>query len=81
MLTAEILWVDSKETMKTQTRQTKTFNSEEKAIEWCRRNSNHILSINDSGYFLEDTISHFDIMGALRSSNSETTQVHPTLFR
>lgn len=65
MLTVEILWTDDKETMKIPTRQTKTFNSEEKAIEWCRRNSNHILSINGSRYFWEDSIPHFDIMDAL----------------
>ena len=47
--------------------QTKTFDSEEKALEWCRRNSAHILKINNSKMFFENSISHFDIMDALRN--------------
>lgn len=45
--------------------QTKTFNSEEQAIEWIRRNAKHIVSINHRGFFMSEQISHFDIMDCL----------------
>ena len=46
--------------------QTKSFKDETAAIEWIRRNSAHILNINDSMNFYENQISHFDILRAIR---------------
>lgn len=67
-MTVEILWVKNKlEGVLDYSRQTKTFESEEKALEWCRRNSAHILQINNSRWFYSDNISHFDITDALES--------------
>lgn len=68
MLTVEITWSkdESKIDFTTWSRQTKTFESEEKALEWCRKNANHIVQINDSPMFFGETISHFAIMNALR---------------
>jgi len=67
-MTVEILWVEDKVLhIMDYSRQKKTFASEEKALEWCRRNSAHILQINNSRWFYDDTISHFDIMDALKN--------------
>ena len=66
-MTVQILWAKDKMDFTTHSWQTKTFESEEKAIEWCRKNGKHILEINDSRYFFEESISLFDIMDALRN--------------
>lgn len=67
-MTVKITWVKDKGlNCMDRSIQTKTFDSEEKAIEWCRRNSAHILRINNSEMFFEDVISHFGIMNALRN--------------
>ena len=66
-MTVEILWAKDKTNLATHSWQTKTFESEEKALEWCRKNGNHIVAINNSRYFFEESISHFDIMDALRN--------------
>lgn len=62
-----ILWAKDKMDFTTHSLQTKTFESEDKALEWCRKNGNHILQINDSRLFFEESISHFDVMDALRN--------------
>lgn len=67
-MTVEITWSkdEPKLDFSAWSTQTKTFESEEKALEWCRRNANHIVKINDSQFFFGDTISHFAILNALR---------------
>ena len=58
-------WAKDKRDITTHNTQTKTFNSEEQAIEWIRRNAKHIVSINHRGFFMSEQISHFDIMDCL----------------
>lgn len=45
-MTVDITWAKDKRDITTHNTQTKTFNSEEQAIEWIRRNAKHIVSIN-----------------------------------
>ena len=66
----DITWVQDKRDITTHNTQTKTFNSEEQAIEWIRRNAKHIVSINHCGCFIDDNISHFDIMDCLINGHS-----------
>ena len=44
-MTVDITWAKDKSDITTHDTQTKTFNSEEQAIEWIRRNAKHIVSI------------------------------------
>lgn len=64
-MTVDITWAKDKSDITTRDTQTKTFNSEEQAIEWIRRNAKHIVSINHRGFFISEQISHFDIMDCL----------------
>ena len=64
-MTVDITWAKDKSNITTHDTQTKTFNSEEQAIEWIRRNAKHIVSINHRGFFISEQISHFDIMDCL----------------
>lgn len=64
-MTVDITWAKDKSDITTYDTQTKTFNSEEQAIEWIRRNAKHIVSINHRGFFISEQISHFDIMDCL----------------
>lgn len=66
-MTVNITWAKEKRDFSTHNTQTKTFGSEVQAIEWIRRNSKHIVSINYRGLFMDDQISHFDIMDCLRN--------------
>lgn len=52
-MTVDITWAKDKRDITTHNTQTKTFNSEEQAIEWIRRNAKHIVSINHRGFFYE----------------------------
>lgn len=54
-MTVDITWAKDKRDITTHNTQTKTFNSEEQAIEWIRRNAKHIVSINHRGFFYEWT--------------------------
>lgn len=63
--TVDITWAKDKRDITTHNTQTKTFNSEEQAVEWIRRNAKHIVSINHRGFFMNEQISHFDIMDCL----------------
>ena len=65
MTTVVITWAKDKRDLASHNTQTKTFNSEEQAIEWIRRNAKHIVSINYRGFFMSKQISHFDIMDCL----------------
>lgn len=49
-MTVDITWAKDKRDITTHNTQTKTFNSEEQAIEWIRRNAKHIVSINHCGF-------------------------------
>lgn len=54
--------------------QDKTFKDLDSAVEWVRRNSSHIVGINDS-YFAEHLISntpihHFKIIEAIKKGSS-----------
>lgn len=64
-MTVDITWAKDKNDITNNSIQTKTFNSEEQAIEWIRRNAKHIVSINHHGFFIDEQISHFDIMDCL----------------
>lgn len=64
-MTVDITWAKDKNDITNNNIQTKTFNSEEQAIEWIRRNAKHIVSINHRGFFIGEQISHFDIMDCL----------------
>lgn len=64
-MTVDITWAKDKNDITNNSIQTKTFNSEEQAIEWIRRNAKHIVSINHRGFFIDEQISHFDIMDCL----------------
>ena len=64
-MTVDITWAKDKNDITDNSLQTKTFNSEEQAIEWIRRNAKHIVSINHRGFFIDEQISHFDIMDCL----------------
>lgn len=64
-MTVDITWEKDKNDITNNNIQTKTFNSEEQAIEWIRRNAKHIVSINHRGFFIGEQISHFDIMDCL----------------
>lgn len=64
-MTVDITWAKDKNDITNNSIQTKTFNSEEQAIEWIRRNAKHIVSINHRGFFIGEQISHFDIMDCL----------------
>lgn len=66
-MTVNITWAKEKRDFSTHNSQTKTFDSEEQAIEWIRKNSKHIVSINYRGLFMGDQISHFDIITCLRN--------------
>lgn len=65
MTTVDITWAKDKNDITNNSIQTKTFNSEEQAIDWIRRNAKHIVSINHRGFFIDEQISHFDIMDCL----------------
>lgn len=45
--------------------QTKSFKDEAAAIEWCRRNANRIICINNYRTCLKP-ISHYQVMDAIR---------------
>lgn len=64
-MTVDITWAKDKSDITTHNTQTKTFNSEEQAIELIRRNAKHIVSINHRGFFMGEQISHFAIMDCL----------------
>lgn len=64
-MTVTITWAKDKWNITTHNTQVKTFNSEEQAIEWIRRNAKHIVSINNQGFFIGEQISHFDIIDCL----------------
>lgn len=64
-MTVDITWAKDKRDITTHNTQTKTFNSEEQAIEWIRRNSKTYCINKSSWIFMSEQISHFDIMDCL----------------
>lgn len=64
-MTVDITWAKDKRDITTHNTQTKTFNSEEQAIEWIRRNAKTHCIYKPSWIFMSEQISHFDIMDCL----------------
>lgn len=64
MITVEIVWMNGIDVLEMD-HQTKTFKDESSYIEWCRRNSKHIFSINGN-VTLGLKVSHFSLIDYLR---------------